>query len=154
MTESNIFFTSDLHLGHESILRYTDRGLYFDNIADHDEWIVNRINEYVSEKSVLYILGDVSMHNKWKSAELIERLQCNNKHLIFGNHDDGKREFYAKSELFVSVQDRLIIKAYSKNIVMDHFPLAEWPSGHHGFWHLHGHTHGSFDLVKRGLDRN
>ena len=30
----------------------------------------------------------------------------------------------------------------SHTITLSHYPLAEWEAGHHGAWHLHGHSHG------------
>jgi calcineurin-like phosphoesterase family protein len=146
------FFTSDLHFGHEHILKYTKRGEHFTDINVHDEAIVASINKTVKETDVLYIIGDVSMHSKWRSAALIDQIVCHNKHLIFGNHDFAKREFYQYSGLFVSCQDLLEVKDHGSRIVMCHYPIAQWNAAQYGAFMLHGHCHGDFDYVAHDLD--
>jgi len=150
------WFTSDLHLGHSSILEFTDRRkdyIYVDDgseIEVHDEWVISSINSHVKPEDTLYILGDVSFHKKWKTGSLVESIQ-GKKHLILGNHDEKLSDFYRTSGLFLSVNTRLEIKYNHKRIILDHYPLAEWSAGHHGSYHCHGHTHGNFDYAKANL---
>lgn len=145
------YFTADLHFGHEAVLKHTPRGRLFSNIQQHDQWILDTINQNVGTKDTLYLAGDISWYGKWGTGSLIESIRCRNKHLVFGNHDFALREFYQTSELFRECADRLFFKHYSTKIVVDHFPSAEWQEAHHGAWMLHGHTHGTFDYEARGL---
>lgn len=148
---NNVWFTSDLHFGHTKILTHTPRGIICRTIEDHDAWVIQCLNAHVGASDDLYILGDISFHNKWLSGHLIDQLQ-GRKHLILGNHDKTKADFYKTSGLFVEVVDaRLEITHNKQRIVMDHFPIAEWNAGQYGSWMLHGHTHGNFSNENHGL---
>jgi calcineurin-like phosphoesterase family protein len=149
-----MWFSADLHFGHEHILEYTPRGHYFSNIDEHDQWIIRRLNEDVGPKGVIWFLGDLSFHNKWKTGALIEQIETPNKFLVLGNHDDKHIEFYKTSGLFREVHEhRAYIKFNGRNIIMDHHPIAHWRNCQHGYWMLHGHCHGDFDYATHGLDR-
>lgn len=52
-----IYFISDLHFGHEGILRL-ERD-QFKSIEEHDEYIIKKINKQVKITDELWILGDV-----------------------------------------------------------------------------------------------
>ena len=53
-----IWFTSDMHLGHEKALDFTCRP--WNQIDEMNEGIIANINEKVKENDELYILGDYS----------------------------------------------------------------------------------------------
>lgn len=151
--EQQLWFSSDWHLGHESILRHTARGQLFDNIHQHDVWLIDTINTFVKPRDILYLLGDISLYDKWHTGMHLNRLRCHNLHLVLGNHDHHLRDFYPDSGLFKSVQDRMFFKHYGHKLFLDHYPSAEWAEAHHGSFMLHGHTHGSFPYENRGLDQ-
>jgi calcineurin-like phosphoesterase family protein len=146
-----LFFTADLHFGHAGILKHTARGTLFDSINQHDLHVVDSINKVVGAKDILYILGDVSWYGQWVTGALIDGIRCQNRYLVYGNHDNKLRDFYKTSGLFKECSDRMFFKHYSNKLCLDHFPSAEWAEAHHGSWMLHGHTHGSFDYEARGL---
>ena len=50
------YFTSDLHFGHENILRFDKRP--FSSIKEHDEELIKRWNAKVKPGDTVYILGD------------------------------------------------------------------------------------------------
>lgn len=50
-----VYFTSNLHLGHNTILKY--RGDRFSSIEEHDEYILKNIQK-LSKRDILYIIGD------------------------------------------------------------------------------------------------
>lgn len=150
-----IFFTSDLHLLHPKIVKLCNRPI---SEKDHDEWLIHRINEKISKYDELYILGDVSMGNKYSTEILLDKIN-GKKHLILGNHDNSIRN----STRFKSVSH---IKNFTFNspsfsnihIVLCHYPLRSWERSVHGSGHLFGHVHGrlvpyynSFDI---GVDAN
>lgn len=148
-----IWFTGDLHLMHENILKYTNRN--FSNIKEHDNEIIQRINNRVSKKDELYILGDVSCTNKAKTEKLLHKIN-GNKYLILGNHDNSIKN----STLFESIDKIKLFKFKSLNynikIVLCHFPMLTWENKPKDVGHLYGHVHGrlsnhdlSFDI---GLD--
>ena len=50
-----IFFTSDLHLGHENCIRLCNRP--FSSIEEMDETLIENWNRKVTGKDTVYILG-------------------------------------------------------------------------------------------------
>ena len=78
---SNVKFIGCLHLGHEWMARY--RG--FKNSQEHDEFLIKTWNEHVNKRDVVYILGDISMHDKTQYPKL--NLLNGRKRVVLGNHD-------------------------------------------------------------------
>ena len=75
------FFTADLHFAHQSIIRHCDRP--YDNVHEMNEALVENWNSVVTEKSLVYILGDFA----WMRPDYwMDRLN-GQKILIIGNHD-------------------------------------------------------------------
>lgn len=160
-----IWFTADLHLGHEAIIKMQNRP--FANVDDMNHTLIHNITECVKPDDKLYILGDVSHHiTPDETSELVRRIHCH-KYLILGNHDvvgDPEHCRYDES-LFESVGYYLKINAYDMKIVMMHYPLLSWHKMSAGSIMLHGHIHsdGSYnaknmeDGIRRydvGVDAN
>lgn len=143
-----IWFTADLHLMHENVLKYTNRN--FSSIKEHDDYIINSINERVGKKDELYILGDVSVTNKKRTENLLHKIN-GNKYLILGNHDGSIKN----STLFESIDQIKVFSfkspSYNVSIFLCHYPLVTWSGKPNGRMHLHGHTHGRFDNTINGL---
>ena len=51
-----IFFTADLHLGHENIIKQCQRP--FNNVEQMDKELIKNWNSVVNENDEVYILGD------------------------------------------------------------------------------------------------
>ena len=62
MERQKIFFTSDLHFGHENVLRFDNRP--FETVEEMDEELINRWNDKVGKGDLVYVLGDLI----WKTA--------------------------------------------------------------------------------------
>ena len=54
-----VWLSSDLHLGHQKEFLYVPRG--FSSIEEHDEAIIDNINEVVAPEDTLYLLGDLML---------------------------------------------------------------------------------------------
>ena len=78
-----IWFTSDPHFGHESIIRFATRP--YKDAVEMDLDIMKRWNSKVSKTDTVYILGDVSMKQRYRKK--IVPFLNGKKHLIVGNHD-------------------------------------------------------------------
>lgn len=80
-----IYFTSDLHLGHESILRFSKRP--FRNTKEMNRTLIANYNALVRNEDTVYILGDLTY--KIPVAEANRQISELNgkKYLIRGNHD-------------------------------------------------------------------
>lgn len=138
------YFISDLHFGHSNILSFDNRP--FKNIAEHDEYIIERWNETVGIDDDVFILGDISWHNATKTIEIFKRLN-GNKHLIVGNHDKKLLKNGEVRKLFVEITDykELDIGLNNKNIVLSHYPIPCYNNHYYGWIMLYGHVHNSFE---------
>lgn len=79
-----IYFTADLHLGHEGIIRACQRP--FQSADEMDRAIVQNWNQTVARNDEIYILGDFTMKPASEAHEYLKRLN-GRKYLIRGNHD-------------------------------------------------------------------
>ena len=73
-----IFFTSDLHLGHENCIRLCNRP--FSSIEEMDETLIENWNRKVTGKDTVYILGDLIYRSKKPPEEYLRRV-----HLLQAN---------------------------------------------------------------------
>lgn len=129
-----VFFISDLHFGHKNIIGYCDRP--FSNGEEMDEKILSSINNKVSQKDVLYILGDFC-HKEGNVLSYRERIVCENVHIILGNHDDPTK--FATGFSTVTYQTMIVYN--NQKIFMCHYPMRSWPSSYNKSWMLYGHVH-------------
>lgn len=127
---SNVYFISDLHLGHKRILDFAGEYRDGETVYDHDQIIVDRINETCSKKDILYILGDVCMTDEGFSRlfELKPQLR-----LVKGNHD--LRPVVQYNKVFQQIHG---IVRY-KDHWLSHCPLH--PDELRGRNNIHGHVH-------------
>lgn len=86
---SQVWFTSDLHLGHKLAARL--RG--FDSVKEHDVNIITTLMDQVNKRDILFVLGDVAMDKE--SLKLLSAVDCRKK-MLFGNHDEYGHEDYLK----------------------------------------------------------
>ena len=79
-----ILFISDTHFGHRAICKYRTQ---FKTPQEHDEFIIEKWNKRVRKaSSIIWVLGDMCIQNKYYDfPTLISRLR-GNIHLITGNH--------------------------------------------------------------------
>jgi calcineurin-like phosphoesterase family protein len=128
---SNIFFTSDLHLGHNRILKFGQRN--HDNIEEMHEAIIKDWNETVRKRDMVWILGDIAF--SLESLSLLDRMN-GAKRCILGNHDVFDYTEYQK--YFEKVH--WFQKKY--NLVMTHIPIHPGEfEFRHWTYNIHGHVH-------------
>lgn len=145
-----IWFTSDNHFFHKSILKFCPdtRGGARD-IEEMNELMIAKWNSQVAKKDIVYTLGDFSFGNSEDTVKILRRLN-GIKHLIKGNHDywiNGDSKTY-----FESISEYKEIKIDGKPIVMFHYPIFEWNKMHYGSYHLFGHVHGNCTVPGRAMD--
>jgi calcineurin-like phosphoesterase family protein len=93
-----VFFTSDQHFGHERILELGS-GRPFNNIREHNDFIVKQWVSQVKYDDVVYVLGDVAFgggEGFEKNVNIFSWLP-GVKYLVPGNHDkiwSGNSESY------------------------------------------------------------
>lgn len=145
--EPQTWFTADLHLGHENIMRYCRRP--FSSISEHDEVIITNINTRVHQEDHLYILGDFSFRGQpGIISEYRSKINCRKICLIMGNHDPHTHQGFPKPILtknFYAIRDLLKIKIYSfgikQDLVLCHYAMRTWDKSHYGSYHCYGHSH-------------
>lgn len=130
---SNVFFTSDLHFGHEKLLNYEPARKYA-SIEEHDEAIIANINSLVGKRDFLWILGDLTITmNLTNLQQRLSRLN-GTKMLVLGNHDR-----FCVNDYLV---DFVGVYAYAQkyNLIMSHIPVHTDEVGRWGL-NVHGHLH-------------
>lgn len=143
--EHEVFFASDLHLGHENIIKYCGRP--FSHAQEMDRVLINNWNCRVRNDDEVFFLGDMrygpgSMDASTCLAKLQGTITC-----ISGNHDMGMNgsipstTYTSQGVRFVLVHDP------------DDAPCDP------GAWVIHGHHHNNnlreypfFDPVKRRIN--
>lgn len=145
--EMTVFFTSDLHFGHNKICALTGRP--FSSVEEMDSVLVENWNNIVTKHDGVYILGDFSFHNVENTIKILRALR-GNKVLIKGNHDRGVAKY---AHLFSAVKDYQYAKIAGHKIAMSHFPMLSWEGMQEGSFMFHGHSHGNLvlpDVLKNG----
>jgi calcineurin-like phosphoesterase family protein len=120
-------------------------GRPFKSIEQMDETILKRWNDRVKENDIVYVLGDVCWgYNSQKIEKTIGKLN-GIKHLIYGNHD--RLGPHKLSKVWATMQPYLDTTIENKQVVMMHYPIADWHGAYRKSIHLYGHCHGNFDLA-------
>lgn len=136
--------TSDLHFGHNNIMNFcpVTRARYKNDVDYMNEAMVKEWNEIVAEEDTVYILGDVAFMPAAKAVQYMHRLN-GKKILIEGNHDRKALMDPAFRNCFEEVHKYLWINYNGTQVIMFHYPIAEWDQMHRGSVHFHGHLHGN-----------
>lgn len=160
----SVFFTSDLHIGHEFVAKL--RG--FNTVEDHDRHLADKWDRVVNPNGdrgdQVWVLGDISAGgSRAQTAALAWIMQRpGRKHLIVGNHDGAhpmQRDSHKWQQkylgVFDSVQPFARRKIAGHYVLLSHFPYQgaefadhtseerypQWRLPDFGNWLLHGHTH-------------
>lgn len=139
-----IWFTSDLHLGHDKDFVVQARG--FETVEEMNAEIIRRWNERVYPDDDVYVLGDLTLGDVEEGIRLISKLN-GYLHIMRGNHDtDKKVERYLELPNVISIQYADVLK-YGKAVFwMSHYPTITANYDDDKPWAQHvvclfGHTH-------------
>lgn len=160
------YFTADLHLGHNNIIKYCNRPfmnaeeLQLNDIMrmgqipssevkisdasteNMDQTIIDSINSVVGLNDSLVIIGDFcfskTKDRKKKAQNYRERINCKNVYLLYGNHDDKA----CLDGLFKFVADLYTFHINGQNVFCCHYPCRSWEKKAYNSWMLYGHVHG------------
>lgn len=167
-----VWFISDLHLSHSSILyfhkwRRDACGVSLDELREdrnkcteqHDEWLINLWNSTVKKGDFIYIIGDLCLGNKERTERVLSRLH-GRKYLIRGNHDkscNGLERYFEwvgdiKEVKFNHDQFNFIKEGETFCCELCHYPLLSWNRRTHGTCMVHGHCHGSIDMLNESTN--
>lgn len=150
-------YIADLHLGHNSILRYDNRP--FNSVEEMDEAMKTLWNETVKPKDTTYILGDVVWNADYKRWKDILCSLNGKKIIVKGNHDPSATLKRLKKEgIIEDWGHQFVVKENGRCIILNHSPMPFFINQHKDNWyHLYGHTHISFDYqiiqsVRRSIE--
>ena len=171
------WFTSDLHLGHDNIIRFCDRP--YTDVDEMNADLVRRYNEVVGRHDTVWILGDLCMGKLLESLSWVKKMH-GTKYLVPGNHDrmfkcQGMKytntvQPYLDAGIAEVTEHRvqLAIPTSKPGILLGimacHFPYSgDSKDGHEdrfqehrpkdrGEFLVHGHTHGKYRKRGRMID--
>lgn len=133
-----IFFTADLHLGHENIIKQCQRP--FNNVDQMDKELIKNWNSVVNVDDEVYILGDFTMKSAYVAHGYLSALN-GKKYLIAGNHDDFINEFEMCYGDLEWIKDYYKLSYEGMEFVLFHYPILEWENKGKNSIHLYGHIH-------------
>jgi len=154
LTSGVVWITSDTHYSHKNICRGvtnwrtkdgkipTESTRDFNTIEDMNSVIVDNINSKIGPDDTLIHLGDFSFGGFDKIGQFLDRLVCNNIHIVLGNHDHHiKNNRENIHDRFLSIQNYLEVNIGGADFVLSHYPLCSWNQLSKGAIQLHGHVH-------------
>lgn len=117
-----VFFTSDTHFGHESILRFCDRP--FGSKEEMNETLISNWNNIVPHDGIVFHLGDFIFGGAGLYKDIIQKLNGNIR-LVIGNHDINalRQGFY---KYFESVNQQELIQVGNSTIYLNHYPMLTY----------------------------
>jgi len=148
-----LFFTSDTHFAHRSVISHCNRP--FLDMQDNDESLINNWNKVVPKNGIVVHQGDFAMGLKsTKLKWILETLNYDKLYLVQGNHEkDIMKKLWAR-EYFEMIAQRIEFEIEDNNgkfkdkngkkfnvIVADHYPMVSWNKIFYGSYHTYGHSH-------------
>lgn len=139
-----VWFSSDLHFGHDKDFIYRARG--FNSIEEHDKAIIDNWNSVVNEFDDVYLLGDLMLGDQGYGVEQLVQLNGKIHAIIIGNHDtNNKIKLYIEelNPTYITYAD--ILKDGKWRFYMSHYPTItsnyDDEKTHQHLINLFGHTH-------------
>jgi calcineurin-like phosphoesterase family protein len=107
-----------------------------------NEALIGNWNRVVHRDDDVYILGDLTMKPADEAHRYISELK-GRKYLIRGNHDRFINKYEPYITDFIWIKDYDVLRYGDKQLVLFHYPIAEWYGASRGSIHLYGHVHNS-----------
>ena len=141
-----IYFTSDLHLGHDSECIYSLRG--FNSTTEHDAAIVRNWNEMIRDDDVVYVLGDITFGSEENDS--IRRLN-GEIHFIIGNHDSARKICQYEAAGWINEGYAVMLEIDGEKFYLSHYPSDVMNFGRRESICLCGHKHSKDPLVDAAM---
>lgn len=147
---NNLFFSSDFHFGHRSIVKGTSNWedksgcRDFQTIQEHDDCLIENINKTVKSDDILFFVGDFTLGDYKQVEYYRKQLKVKEIHFLLGNHDPYiQRNKKGIQTLFTTVQSALEIKVLDQKISLNHYAYRVFNQAHRGAWNIFAHSHNS-----------
>lgn len=140
---SNIWFTSDLHFGHDREFIWGPRG--FNSVQEMNVAIIENWNAVVNNNDDVYVLGDLMLGHP--TNIMFVGMLNGHIHLVRGNHDtDARMKNYAACSNIVEISEGQFLKIDGQNFYLCHYPtytsnLKKTGCLKEHVINLYGHTH-------------
>lgn len=133
-----IFFTTDEHYSHSSVITYSNRP--FSSVDEMKEILIQNNNKVVKPKDTVIHAGDFTFEKNLDVVENLIKCLIGRHIFISGSHDYWQKTYSKKHNIhFADIKE---IRFNKSLIVACHHPMLTWPRSHYGSWHVHGHHHG------------
>ena len=137
---SKKFYISDWHYGHANVIHFDNRP--FKTVEEMNGELIRRWNSIVSAGDIIYSLGDMFWCKASDAIPVLEQLN-GQIFLVKGNHDRvGNRDF---DKHFVKIDEYMEVDDNGRKVVLCHYPIICYKNHYHGWYHLYGHVHSSFE---------
>lgn len=143
--KEQVWFTSDLHLGHKNVLTFCNRP--FKTVQEMSAGLIQAWNENVNDDDIVFILGDVFwFNNSQEIKKFFKSVKGKHIYIVEGNHDDFEgyhrvdpsRVHILSSEVTVWISEPW---KDIKELYLSHCPMLTWPHRPSGVPNLFGHIH-------------
>ena len=132
-----IYYTADLHFGHENVIRFCGRP--YETVEEMDRALLEGWNARVRSEDTVYIVGDLFYRNRRQAGEYLTELK-GHKVLILGNHDHSWLMDNLRDS-FEEVSQMMIIQDAGNRITLCHYPMMTWSGEKKGAYMVYGHIH-------------
>lgn len=150
---SKIYVVSDTHFEHKNIIKFTDKhgevirkhpdGRPWNDVNEHDEYLVRCWNETVTPEDHVYHLGDFAINKL--GLRFGQRLM-GHKRLVRGNHDICDTKAYIEA----GFKEIYGVRVFEKHgFILSHIPLHP-ASIKEGWVNVHGHLHSNVVRLDNG----
>lgn len=149
---NEVHFTSDLHVFHKNILKYSNRP--FSTVEEMNKALINNWNSVVKPTDHVFHLGDFAFCRIGEIKNIL--LQLNGyKHFILGNHDQeiiDNKESLINEGFLDEIEYYKEITVDNQKIVLFHYGCRVWNKSHYGSWLLYGHSHSTLPPFNKSVD--
>lgn len=153
-SKQGIWFTSDLHFGHQNIIRFCKRP--WKTTEDMDWNLIQNWNSVVKPDDLVFDLGDFAFATNARWKELLSQLNGHH-YLILGNHDITRWPGDKIMELFEGVSHQMILKIDGRTVYLNHYPYlcfgGTWRNPENAVYQLFGHVHSGPNCEGADTDR-
>ncbi len=153
-SKQGIWFTSDLHFGHQNIIRFCKRP--WETTEDMDLSLIQNWNSVVKPDDLVFDLGDFAFATNARWKELLSQLNGHH-YLILGNHDITRWPGDKIMELFEGVSHQMILKIDGRTVYLNHYPYlcfgGAWRNPENAVYQLFGHVHSGPNCEGADTDR-
>lgn len=150
-SDSNCWFSADLHYNHEKLA--ATRGC--SSVEEMNEQIINNWNKVVTNNDVCFLIGDTVFNDSKGDLTyyLFNKLNFKTLYAQKGNHNSGIKQVFKDHDVYcpdrggaevIFAGDYLEAWINKTPVVMFHYPISVWNYMSSGSICLVGHSHGSF----------